>query len=79
MCKILTLYVEIFSEVSAVEIFDFWLKVKKNFVSDFDDIMLYLSGIKIRLQPCTRFRSTANISRVIAKKLSFSGVFAENP
>ena len=77
MCKILTLYVEIFSEVSAVEIFDFWLKVKKNRL--FDDIMLYLSEIKMRLQSCTRFCSTTNISRVIAKNVSFSGVFAETP
>ena len=59
--------------------FRFLVKSEKKIVSDFDDIMLYLSGIKIRLQPCTRFRSTADISRVIAKNVSFSGVFAETP
>ena len=45
MSKILTLYIEIFMKVSAVEVCDLGHKWKK-FVSDFIDIMLYLSEMK---------------------------------
>ena len=51
--------------------------MEKKIGLDFNDIILYLSGIKIRSQPCIRICSTTNTLGVIIRKVAFLGNFGK--
>ena len=57
----------------------FWTKSGKFFVSDFNVIILNLSGIKIRSQSYTSFCSMTDTFRVNAKTVDFRALSAKYP